>query len=84
MPRVIHALLVGIDDYPRPIPKLQGCVNDIDAFATYLSERVAKDTGVALHLRTLKNGEATRQAVIDTFRDHLGKAAKGDVALFYY
>ena len=45
MPRVIHALLVGIDEYPSPIPKLQGCVNDIDAFATYLSERVGQGQG---------------------------------------
>jgi hypothetical protein len=84
MSRSIHALLVAIDDYPDNIPKLRGCVNDIDAFAAYLSERVAKEKGVALELRMLKNGEATRQAVIDAFRNHLGKAKKGDVALFYY
>jgi len=84
MPRTIYSLLVAIDDYPSPIPKLRGCVNDIDAFATYLSERVAKDKGVSLKLKTLKNGEATRAAVVDGFRGHLGKAKKGDVALFYY
>ena len=84
MSRIIYALLVAIDDYPSPIPKLRGCVNDIDAFASYLTERVAKDKGVALKLKTLKNGEATRQAVVETFRGHLGQAKKGDVALFYY
>jgi len=84
MSRSINALLVAIDDYPNPVPKLRGCVNDIDAFAAYLSERVATDKGVALNLKTLKNGEATRQAVIDGFRTILGKAKKGDVALFYY
>ena len=42
MSRTIYSLLVAIDDYPSPILKLRGCVNDIDAFATYLSERVAK------------------------------------------
>ena len=84
MSRAIYALLVGIDDYPRPIPSLQGCVNDLDAFAAYLSERVAKDNGVALNLKTLRNGEATREAVIDGFRTHLGKARKGDVAVFCY
>jgi len=84
MSRTIHAVLIGIDDYPRPIPKLRGCVNDVEAFAAYLSERVATDKGVALKLRTLKNGEATRQAVIDAFSGHLGQARKGDVAIFYY
>src|SRR5208337_1507608 len=82
--RTMYALLVGIDDYPSPIPKLRGCANDIDAFGSYLSERVAKDKGVAIKLKTLKNGKATRQAVVDAFSDHLGKAKKGDVALFYY
>ena len=48
MPRTIFALLIGIDDYPRPIPPLRGCVNDIDAFASYLSERVAKGYHLAL------------------------------------
>jgi pimeloyl-ACP methyl ester carboxylesterase len=84
MSRTLHALLIGIDDYPSPIPKLRGCVNDIDAFTAYLSERVAGDKGVTLKLKTLKNGEATRQAVVHAFRGHLGKAKKGDVALFYY
>ena len=84
MSRTIYGLLIGIDDYPRPIPSLRGCVNDIEAFAAYLSDRVAKDKGVALNLKTLKNAEATRQAVVDAFRSHLGQAKKGDVALFYY
>jgi hypothetical protein len=84
MSRTIHALLIGIDDYPSPVPPLRGCVNDIDAFAAYLSERVARDKGVALRLKSLKNGEATRAAVISAFRGHLGAAKKGDVALFYY
>ncbi len=82
--RTVHALLVGIDEYPAPIPKLSGCVNDIEAFTTYLSERVAGDKGVAILLKTLKNHEATRQAVIDAFHVHLGQAKRGDVALFYY
>ena len=84
MSRTIYALLIGIDDYPSPIPTLRGCVNDIEAFASYLSERVAGDKGVAIKLKALKNDEATRQAVVDAFSDHLGKAKKGDVALFYY
>lgn len=84
MSRTIHALLVGIDAYPAPIPALSGCVNDIEFFATYLEERVSKDKGVALHLKTLKNAEATREVVIKSFREHFGSAKTGDVALFYY
>jgi hypothetical protein len=84
MPRTIYALLVGIDDYPSPVPRLRGCVNDIEAFATYLSERVARDKRVKLDALPLTNGKATRRAVVDAFRNHLGKAGKDDVALFYY
>jgi hypothetical protein len=84
MTRTLRALLVGIDEYPSPIPRLRGCVNDIEAFAAYLPDCVARDKGIEIDLKTLKNREATRQAVIDAFRDHLGQAQKGDVALFYY
>ncbi len=84
MARTIRALLVGIDTYPSPVPTLQGCVNDIEVFGSYLAERIDKGQGVALDVRTLKNDEAVRQNVIQGFRDHLGKAVAGDVALFYY
>jgi hypothetical protein len=82
--RAIYALLVGIDKYPSPIPPLHGCVNDIEAFAAYLAERVDKDKGITLHVEKLLNEHATRQAVLDTFRSHLGQARAGDVALFCY
>lgn len=82
MSRAIHALLVGIDRYEAPVPPLSGCVNDVDAFAEYLEGRVGG--GDALALRVLKDGEATHEAVVRGFREHLSRAAAGDVALFYY
>jgi hypothetical protein len=36
--RNLYALLVGIDNYPNPNHRLQGCVNDITAIAKYLLE----------------------------------------------
>ena len=84
MSRTIYALLVGIDAYPAPIPALSGCVNDIESFAASLQERVNQDKGVTLRLKTLKNAEATRKTVIDSFRVHFGLAKTGDVVLFYY
>ncbi|MEG4068961.1 caspase family protein [Microcoleus sp. Pol11C2] len=83
MTRNIYALLVGIDKYEAPTPPLQGCINDITAIAQYLNERVAKE-GYQLHLQTLKDQEATRQAIIDGFRKHLCNAQSNDVVLFYY
>ena len=74
------ALLVGIDAYPLPINPLFGCGNDVRHLATFLEGRV----GDRLRLTTLVDRQATRAAMIDTFRSHLGQAGPGDVALFSY
>ncbi len=82
MTRNIYALLVGIDEYAaNSIPPLTGCRNDITAVKEYLEGRVPKEQ---LHIRTLLNQEATRQAVIDGFRQHLCQAGSEDVAFFYF
>jgi hypothetical protein len=78
--RRVFALLVGIDAYLPPIPRLWGCRNDIAALEQYLGARV----GVGLELRTLYDEEATRDAVTAGFREHLGRAGPGDVAFFAY
>jgi hypothetical protein len=49
----------------------------------YLEGRVAKD-GYQLHLRILLNEKATRQSIIDGFRQHLRQAGSEDVVFFYY
>lgn len=79
----IYALLVGIDNYAAPVNPLQGCVNDVKAVEEYLQTRV-KTEGWNLHLKTLKDEQATRQEIIDGFRKHLCQADSNDVALFYY
>jgi hypothetical protein len=83
MTRKIYALLVGIDAYVQPLQPLKGCINDIKAFQDYLERRVITDQ-FQLLLCTLLNQEATRQAVIDRFRQHLSQARCEDVALFYF
>jgi hypothetical protein len=82
MNRNIYALLVGIDEYVNVSP-LQGCINDITAIKEYLEGRVNTDE-YQLRLRTLLNKDATRQAVIDGFRQHLCQAGSEDVVFFYY
>jgi hypothetical protein len=83
MSRTVYALLVGIDRYPRPIPPLHGCVNDIRAIEALLRERVSGGE-FALDALVLTDAAATRQALIDGFRQHLGQAGRDDIALFYY
>ena len=85
--KTVYALLVGIDDYPLPVPRLRGCVNDIDQMQEYLTARLDpgdRSPAEVLKIKTLKNYEATRDAVIRAFRDHLGQAGPEDVALFCY
>ena len=83
MARNLYAFLVGINNYLAPVPRLSGCTNDIEAFENYLRGRTAKDQ-FNLQLLKLVEEQATRQAVIDGFRQHLRQAGKDDVALFYY
>jgi hypothetical protein len=74
----VYALLAGIDVYPPPIPALAGCENDVSALATFLGGRL----GDRLRLQTLVGRVATRRAIVDGIRSHLGRARAGDVALF--
>lgn len=82
MDRRLLALLVGVDAYPAPIPPLRGCANDVRAFAEILRGRVRADQ--RLSVQVLTDQQATRAAVIEQFRRHLGQAGPDDVALFYY
>ena len=87
MTRAIYGLLVGIDDYPAPVPKLEGCVNDVNAIEDYLRNRLNSEQ-YELHLQRLttngKDEKPTRQAVIAGFEKHLARATEQDVVLFYY
>src|ERR1039457_3855811 len=80
MPR-LYALLVGINDYPPEVGKLAGCLNDVDHFHAHLTGSFTKAN---LAVEVLKDGEATRENIIRQFRNHLGKAKPGDVAVFQY
>lgn len=81
--RNIYALLVGINDYPHPISPLKGCINDIEAVADYLQQRVTTP-GAETHILKLTNQKATRQAIISGFQEFLCRANQNDIALFYY
>lgn len=78
----LYALLVGIDAYRDPVPALAGCRNDIARAAAYLHSHAAP--GTTVFTRELWDGAATRAAVEDTFRSHLGQAGAGDTALFWF
>ena len=77
----LYALLVGINDYPKEVGKLAGCLNDVDHFREYLSGCCDR---ADLAVEVLKDGDATRQNIVSLFRAHLGKARAGDAAVFQY
>lgn len=77
---MLYALFVGINKYVYE-RALLGCVEDTKALEQLFRTRVAPE-GLKLH--ALYDAEATRAAIIDGFRTHLGQATKDDVALFYY
>ncbi|WP_159785300.1 caspase family protein [Streptomyces sp. NHF165] len=80
----VHALLVGIDDYPaRSLPRLAGCRNDIRAAGEWLRARTAA-RGTGLRLRELVDGAATVEAVVAGLTGHFGGAAEGDTALLWF
>ncbi|MGH3785973.1 MAG: caspase family protein [Pseudonocardiaceae bacterium] len=83
MPGRVHALLVGIDTYLGNVPSLRGCVNDIDRAEALLRHRADTTQGEVLVTR-LTNGQATREAFINTFRTTFAVVAPGDTAVFYY
>jgi len=74
----LYALLVGINEYP--IAPLRGSLNDIQAITEYLQKQITPETKIKI----LTDEQATRQAIIDEFRNHLGQAKDNDIVLFYY
>lgn len=77
--RTVYALFVGIDRYPVDRP-LRGCVNDVEAAEDWL----VRQPEVRPAIMRLRDAEATREAVADGIRGHLGGAGPGDTALFWY
>lgn len=79
----IYVLLVGIDKYPsRMAPPLLGCRNDIAEARRLLEERASASGEVVV--QALLDAKATRDAVEDAVVNHLGRAASGDTALFWF
>ena len=78
----LYVLLVGINDYSGPNPKLKGCIKDIDNLESYLNEFCAKDYN--LKIRRLEDASATYENVKKGFREHLGAAGPDDIAWFHF
>lgn len=80
MPLKIYALLAGIDAYPPPVPKLNGCLKDVAKILEYLQSLGETEVLPVV----LLNEQATKQNITKAFFEHLGCAGEGDTALFYF
>ena len=80
--KTLHALIIGIDNYPNPAHRLRGCKNDASAFAGYLSD-YSKANGLAYNEKRLFDDAASRQEIIDGF-GHFSTFKKGDICVLYY
>lgn len=79
----LYALLIGINEYhpQTSVNSLKGCVNDVKAMSSFLTDNFSH---LDPDIKAVLNQEATRETVLQTFEEQLGKAGPEDIALFYY
>jgi hypothetical protein len=75
-----RALLVGINAYPDPASRLEGCVNDV----YLISELLQENAFVADNIRLLLDERASREAILDRLHWLLDDAGDGSQRIFYY
>ena len=75
-----RALLVGINEYPEPDMRLQGCVNDTFLMSSVLQECKFKPE----QMRVVLNDRATSSAILERLHWLVDDAAPGDELVFYY
>jgi metacaspase-1 len=75
-----RALLIGINDYPNPEDRLEGCVNDVFLMSSVLQEcHFAPDD-----VRVVLNERATAGGIRDRIEWLLADPLPGDVRFLYY
>lgn len=75
-----RALLVGINEYPNPALRLEGCVNDV-----YLMSEALQEQGFEPEeMRIVLNDRASAKGVLERLEWLLEGSGKDDVRFFYY
>lgn len=77
-PQQVHALLVGIDQYPSPLPSLQAPKADAQRLEAYLNRQPLPALTETL------GGAVTKGAIVDTLVKIIDKADTGDAVIFYF
>jgi hypothetical protein len=75
-----RALLIGINEYPNPEDRLEGCVNDV-----FLVSSVLQEVGFAAeHIRVVLDERATARGIRDRIEWLLDGVKDGDERFLYY
>jgi hypothetical protein len=75
-----RALLAGINAYPDPAQRLEGCVNDV-----FLMSSVLQECGFAAEdIRVVLDDRATRAGILERLHWLLDATRDGDIRFFYY
>lgn len=75
-----RALLVGINDYPNPADRLEGCVNDV-----FLMSSLLQESGFAADdIRIVLNERATARGIVERLEWLLDGTEDGQDRVFYY
>lgn len=78
----IYILSIGINKYKNNrIKNLKGCTKDVQRLANCIKQRFNIPEK---NYKILLNEEASKQGIVDTFRNHFGVLRDGDVALFHF
>ena len=79
-PQDRKALLIGINDYPDPAQRLEGCVNDVFTMSAVLQEcGFPPET-----IRTCLDDRATADGILSRMKWLLDDPKPGDELVFYY
>jgi Caspase domain/Sel1 repeat len=73
-----YALVIGIDDYPPPLPRLHTAVADARAVSRVLNEHYG------FQVQTLLDREATRAHILDAITRYRNTLSSNDSLLIYY
>ena len=80
----IWAMLLGINDYEAPLPKLQGSGNDVDLIENFLTTNYKTPGDNAPKISKLCNEQATQSGVLEQFKFIASQAAAGDFIFFSF
>lgn len=78
-----HALLIGINQYPKlpPDKQLHGCVNDVELMADILKRRFGFATS---NVKLMRDSEATRDNILAQMDALVADTAENDIVALVY